>query len=60
MLNLSTKKEITIEYDEGLLKITWLPEAEGFLLLLADNTSNFGLLRIETKKYLKALYTSIN
>ncbi|KAA3617678.1 MAG: response regulator [Calditrichaeota bacterium] len=60
LLNLSTKKEITIEYDEGLLKITWLAEAQDFLLLLADHTSNFGLLRIETKKYLKALNTSIN
>ncbi len=55
LLNLNTKKEVTIEYKEGLLKITWLPDADGFLLLLADQTSNFGLLRIETKKYLKAL-----
>ncbi len=60
ILNLSRKKEITIEYEDGLLKITWLPEADDFLLLLADHTSNFGLLRIETKKYLRALNTSFN
>jgi len=55
MLGLSTKREFTIEYNEGLLKITWLPDDQEFLLLVADHTSNFGLLRIETKKYLKAL-----
>ena len=55
MFELSTKRELTIEYNEGLLKLTWLPDDQEFLVLLADNTSNFGLLRIETKKYLKAL-----
>ena len=58
MLNLNTKREITLEYNEGLLKLTWLPDDQEFLLLLADQSSNFGLLRIETKKYLKALGTA--
>ena len=60
ILGLSTKREFTVEYNEGLLKLTWLPDDKEFLLLLADNSSNFGLLRIETKKYLKALGTSFN
>ena len=55
LLSLHDQKEMTIEYEDGLLKTTWLPDNLGFLLLLADQTSNFGLLRIETKKYLKAL-----
>ena len=58
LIHLSTKKELSMEYEEGLLKITWLPNAGGYLLLLADQTSNFGLLRIETKKYIKELNTS--
>lgn len=60
LLGLSTKREFTIEYNEGLLKLTWLPDDKEFLLLLADHTSNFGLLRIETKKYLKALGTAFS
>jgi len=52
---MSIKKEMTVEYAEGVIKLTWLPGKKGFLLLIADQTSNFGLLRIETKKYLKAL-----
>ncbi len=54
------KKELSIEYGEGLLKITWLPEENEYMLLVADHTSNFGLLRIETKKYLKALSSAFH
>lgn len=60
LLEMKDKKELTIEYADGLLKLTWLPENKGFLLLLADSTSNFGLLRIETKKYLKSLVDALN
>jgi CheY-like chemotaxis protein/predicted regulator of Ras-like GTPase activity (Roadblock/LC7/MglB family) len=55
LFDLKTQREMTIEYEEGLLKVTWLPEDNEYLILVADHTSNFGLLRIETKKYLKAL-----
>lgn len=60
MCELKNKKELSIEYEEGLLKITWLPEEGEYMLLVADQTSNFGLLRIETKKYLKALSSAFN
>lgn len=57
---LKKQKEMTIEYEEGLLKVTWLPEDNEYLILVADHTSNFGLLRFETKKYLKALSGAFN
>lgn len=60
LLEMMDKKELTFEYTDGLLKLTWLPDDLGFLLLLADQTSNFGLLRIETKKYMKSLVDALN
>jgi len=54
--SLSKQKEYSFEFDEGVVKMTWLPAGNGFLLLVADQSSNFGLLRIETKKFLKTLF----
>lgn len=60
MCGFKNKKELSLEYEEGLFKLTWLPEEGEYMLLVADQTSNFGLLRIETKKYLKALSSAFN
>lgn len=55
VLNRDEKREFTIEYENGLFKLTWLPDSDMYLLLLADHTANFGLLRIETKKNIRTL-----
>ncbi len=53
--DLKAYKEFSFEFEEGVAKMTWLPGSNGFLLLVANQSSNFGLLRIETKKFLKTL-----
>ncbi len=49
------RKEYSMEFQNGLLKLTWMPETQSYLMLLADQSSNFGLLRIESKKYLRSV-----
>lgn len=51
----TNQKEFSFDFEEGVAKMTWLPESNGFLVLVANNTANFGLLRIETKKFLKPI-----
>jgi len=46
---------LTVEYENGILNITRIPKKEEFLVIMADQNANLSLLRMETKKHLKAL-----
>ncbi|RMH64587.1 MAG: response regulator [Calditrichaeota bacterium] len=48
-------KEMLMDYENGLVKLIWMPNSRSYLLILADNSTNFGLLRIESKKHMSAL-----
>lgn len=54
-INMKNLKEIVIEYKDGLLKLNRIPDKKEFLVVIANAAFNLGLMRIESKKCLKAL-----
>lgn len=54
-IDMEAAREIIIEYANGILKITQIPERKEFLVALADSRSNLSLLRMEIRKQIKSL-----
>lgn len=48
-------REVTVEFSLGILKLNHIPGRKEFLVTLADQRSNLSILRMETKKHIKAL-----
>ena len=54
-ISMNDTKEIIVEFEEGFLKLNRIPGKKEFFIVIADSSSNLGLLRMESKKYLKML-----
>lgn len=54
-LRLGREKELLFDFEDGLVNIIQIPRLDRILILITDKSINTGLLRMETKKCLKAL-----
>ncbi len=54
-LQFGTAQETTLQFKEGTVHLVRLPDPHYMLVLIADAHSNLGLLRMESKKAIKAI-----
>ncbi len=54
-IGMTDATETTIEFNSGILKLNRIPERKEFFVVIADDKTNLGLLRMETKKYIKRI-----
>ncbi len=48
-------KDVIIEYENGFMKIDKIPDRKDFFVVISENSTTLGLMRMETKKYIKEL-----
>jgi CheY-like chemotaxis protein len=54
-LNLEQTKDLVIEFEKAILKLTHIGGKKEYLIILSDNKNNLSLLRMETKKQMPKL-----
>lgn len=54
-LNLKQTKDLLIEFENAILKLTHIDRKKEYLIILSDSLNNLSLLRMETKKQLPRL-----
>ncbi|MBN2423753.1 MAG: response regulator [Calditrichaceae bacterium] len=54
-IGLTDANETIIEFKNGFLKLSLIPDRKEFFVVIADHNTNLGLLRMETKKYIKLI-----
>jgi predicted regulator of Ras-like GTPase activity (Roadblock/LC7/MglB family) len=54
-LKIRQPKSISLEFDEAILKINKVQDRKEYLVILAENKINVGVLTLEAKKNLRKL-----
>jgi predicted regulator of Ras-like GTPase activity (Roadblock/LC7/MglB family) len=54
-LKIRQPKSISLEFDEGILKVNKVQDRKEYLVILAENKINIGVLTLEAKKNLRKL-----